>query len=123
MIIKLGELKEIVNGLNQIMGEKLPVKTAWAFTKLAKTIQSEVKAYEENRMKLIETYGKKDDKGKIILENNQYAIEDKEAFGKEFFELGNIEIEINFTPVSLGDLGDIKLSPVSIMALEKFVGE
>jgi hypothetical protein len=121
--LKLGELKEIVNGLNQIMGEKLPVKTAWAFTKLAKLIQKEVQMYEENRKKLIDTYCKKDEKGKPVINDGQYNIDDKESFGKEFTELSNIEIKIDFKPVSFNDLGDIKLSPVAMIALEKFVGD
>jgi len=119
--LKLGELKGIVNGLNEITGEKLPVKTAYRFTKLAKTIQSEAKTYEENRMKIIEKNCNLDEKGKMVIVDGQYDIKDKQNFAKEFYELSNIDIEIDFSPISINDLGDTKISPNAMMGLEKFI--
>jgi hypothetical protein len=121
--LKLGEVKEIVSGLNQVMGERLPVKTAYSFTKLAKTIQNEYRTYEESRMKLIHTYSNKDENGKPSIVDGEYDICDKQAFAKEFSELSNIDVEIDFNPISINDLGDAQISPVAMIALEKFVGE
>jgi len=121
--IKLGELKSLVSGVNEIMGEKLPIKAAYAFTKFAKKLQKEVQTYEENRRKLIDTYGLRDENGKLVINNGIYEIADKENFNKEFVELSDIETEIDFDPISLGALGDISLSPLSIMALEKVIRE
>jgi len=123
MKIKIGELKNTAEGLNNIMGEKLPIKAAYAFTKLVKAIQNEFKLYEENRMKLIENFSNKGEDGKPIVINGQYDIGDKQSFAKEYTELSNIEVEIDFTIISVNDLGNVNISPAAMLSLEKFVGD
>jgi len=83
--VKLGELRGIVESLNEIMKEKLPVKTAYSFGKLARAVQKEIEVYEEGRLKLIDRYVKRGDDGKPVIINGNYDIGDKEGFGKEFY--------------------------------------
>jgi antitoxin component YwqK of YwqJK toxin-antitoxin module len=119
--VKLGELRGIVESLNEIMKEKLPVKTAYSFGKLARAVQKEIEVYEEGRLKLIDRYVKRGDDGKPVIINGNYDIGDKEGFGKEFYELGSIEAQFDFKPVSLDALGDISVSPVAINGLDRFI--
>lgn len=59
--VKLGELRGIVEGLNEVVGEKLPVKTAYSMSKLARRIQKEIAIYEEQRRRLLERYCTRDE--------------------------------------------------------------
>jgi hypothetical protein len=123
MIIQLGELREITEGLNELLGKEIPVKPAYWFGKLAKKIQKEVVEFEENRMKLVNKYAIKDDNGQPVAENGKYQFNNQEEFQAEFKELVETDIEIDFNPISLDLLGDVKLSPVVMIGLEKFLEE
>jgi len=121
--IQLGELRNIAEGLNEILTKELPIKPAYWFGKLGKKVHKELAEFEENRVKLIKKYASKDDKGEFIVKDNKYEFEDKEAFNSEFIELAGTEIEIDFNPISIEQLGDAKITPVIMMALEKFMEE
>ena len=123
MIIKLNELKGIMEGLSDILSKELPVQPAYLFGKLAKKIRKEFNELEENRMKLVHKYALKDSENNLVVEDGQYKVSDRESFAKEFSELLETEVEIEFTPVSLEKLGDVKISPKTMIDLEKFVGE
>lgn len=119
--IKLGELKEITEGLNEILSKELPIKPAYWFGKLAKKIRKELLELEENRMNLIDKYALRDEHNKPIIEDNKYKFFDIKSFNTEFKDLVETEIEIDFIPVSIEQLGDTKISPIVMMGLEKFI--
>jgi len=105
------------------MTEKLPVKAAYSFGKLARAIQKEFEIFEESRKKLIDRYCARDENGKPIIESNIYKMADEAAFGKEFNELANIEVEIKFDAIPVDKLGDANVSPAVILGMEKFIIE
>ena len=120
MTIKLGQLNSIIEGLNQLMVEKLPIKIAYSISKVAKKIQAEAKLYEENRIVLIERYCDKNEEGKPIIEDNHYLINDK-AFAREFTELSEMIIDIEFKTISINALEGITISPMTMYVLEMFI--
>lgn len=119
--IKLGELKEIIEGLNEILEKELPVKPAYWFGKLAKMIKKEMSDFEDARLNLVKKYAIKDENGNFIIEDNRYKLTDNTAFETEFMELISTEIDIDFIPVSIDQLGDVKVSPVVMIGLDKFI--
>lgn len=119
--VKLGELRFIVDSLNSIMVEKLPVKTAYSLSKLGRVVQKEWEVYEEGRFKLIDRYSAKDEAGRPVVENGRYKMVDPNGFGKEINELGGIEAQIDFNPITLDALGDIQVSPAVLAGLDKFI--
>lgn len=125
MKIKLAELKPIAEGLKEILDKELPVKPAYWLGKLLRRVESELNAFDEARMKLIAKHStEKDDRGnpKVDETNNRYIV-DEEAFGKEFIELSEEEIEIEFNPIKLDSLGDVKLKPITMAKLERILEE
>jgi hypothetical protein len=62
-----------------------------------------------------------DDNGQPVIENREYVLTDKEAFEKEFAELANIEIVIDIDPIPLDALGNIQMSPYSLVNLEQII--
>lgn len=121
MLIKLGEVKKIAKGLNDILGKEIPIKPAYWLGKLAKTIETEVKAFENARLKLVQKYGAKDSAGKLVVEKDKYVFTDADAFNTEFEELADTDIEIDFKPIPLSSLAGINISPVVMMMLENFI--
>lgn len=121
-------------GLDVILAKELPVKTAYWLARFLDKVQSEMKAMETARMKLIDKYATKGKDGKPLfkkdkdgkeLEPQQYDFskDNYEKFQAEFVELGKEEFEIDFKPIKLEQLGDIKLKPIVLVQLGKMIEE
>ena len=125
MKFKLAELKPFAEGLKEILDVELPIKPAYWLGKLLVKVENELKHFEEARLKLIAKHSiEKDEKGrpKVDETTNRYVV-DEEAFGKEFIELCDEEIEIDFKPITLDELGDVKLKPITLAKLERIIKE
>ncbi len=119
--VSLGELKDIGEGMGELANTKLPVKTSYAISKINKQIVAEFQEFDKERVKILDAYSKKGEDGKPVIENNNYVIEDMEAFTKEFNELCAIEVEINAEPISIEQLGDIEISFLTLAKIDKFI--
>lgn len=123
MILKLGEIPDLIKSMNNLIDKELPIKIAYKLKKMYQKLESEARIYEENRIKLLDKYGKKDDKGEFIVENNKIIIPDdrKEDFLKEFEELQEIEVEFDFEPIKETEIKDLKISASDLMNLDKVI--
>lgn len=131
MEFKAGEFKGINEGLVEILNKELPVKTAYWLARFLNKFESEANAFEKARINLVTKHGKKDENGKLVIiksiiedkEVSNYDMVDLEAFQKEFEQLIEEKIEIDFKPIKLADLGDIKIKPFTLAKLEKIIEE
>ena len=128
MQIKLGDLKVAMEGFQVLAGKNLPVKIAYWVGKTIKKIASEYRDLEESRQKLCMKYCEKDADGKPALKKDEagkdiFDISDMATFNSELMELFNMEVEINFNPIALDQISDIKIDPVTMMKLDKFIEE
>jgi len=121
MKLKLGELKPIMEALPVILEEKLPVKTAYWFTRTFRDLAREFKIFNETRMKLVDRYAKRDEKGKYIVKDGRYVMKDEKAFDREYDELAEQEIEIKFEPITIDQLGDINIKPMDLLKLGRLI--
>jgi hypothetical protein len=123
--IKLGEIINIIESLNNILIKEIPIKTAYMLSKLAQKIEPELKNFQNSNNKLIEKYGQRDENNEIINNNGIVPIilDKKEDYKKEIEELLNIEIDIDFEPMSIKSLGDIKIAPKDLFVLDRFIKE
>ena len=103
MKLQLGEIREMVTAMPILLQEKLLVKTAYHLARTFRELSSHMKDMDSARNGLLEKYGKKDEKGKVIIKENQYEIEDTESFSKEYSELAQQEVEVDFEGFSLED--------------------
>jgi hypothetical protein len=71
---------------------------------------------DQNR-KLINKYGKKDEKGKLIIRGNSVALEDEENYNEEFKKLMDAECEVSLTAFSKEDIREMSPTPNQIMQL------
>lgn len=106
------------NALSALARSDVPVLTAYKIAMTLKALKDEATTIDEIRVKLLDKYGKKDDNGRPIVENNGYVLADKETFDAEIKVLFDKETEYAIHPIKMDELGaDIKFSPVLLMAL------
>ena len=125
MLIKLGEVRSIMEGLGEILEKDLPVKAAYRFGKALAVIQGEAKAFDAARIKIIEKYAKWDEMGAPMVDEktNTYVLADEESFNKEFLDLANEEVELDIKTVPLEALGDVMVKPSILARLDRFIEE
>ena len=116
------------NFLGALNNKQLPIKVSYAISKNISKLESELKIYNKEREKIINKYCKKDEEGKLVIdENNQYSIEDEsiDICNKELNELLNIEVDINIHKFKLDDLmcGNYEMSPGEISLIDYMIEE
>lgn len=104
---------------------KLNPKLSYKIYKFLRTIENEEQFFNVKFRELVDEYGKKDDKGKLIIENGNIAIID----GKEkecndaFNELQSIEVSTPDIHFTIEELKDLTLSVQDIAIIEEFIQE
>ncbi len=146
MVFKLGELEAVVNALQGILNQRLPVKAAYWLGKFLKKAQGELADFQEGRSRLAKQYSRKDDKGEpvMLIEKDgkfveapegyrgafrydfaHLTAEERVAFDAEFGELAQTEVTFDgFKPLTLEQLGDkLEATPQEMYALDALIGE
>lgn len=112
-----------INVLGELNNAKLPVKVAYAITKNINKINSELKAYNKEKAKLIEKYGEKDKEGKLKVDkkgNIPLKKEHIEDYNRDIAELLAIENEMDIHMINLDDLlnSNCNISPAGLVAID-----
>jgi hypothetical protein len=112
MKITVGELKIAIEALHKLITVPLPIKVSYYLSKTVKVIGEELSHLENARIKLVEKYGEKNEKGEtnVILDNYP-------KFYEELRQILAEEVDINIRPIKLSDIIDVKLSTIDILAL------
>jgi len=124
MKIKLMTIKSIEDSLQKLMNKELNVRIAYRLAKVLKIITTELQEVEKARIELIRKYSdapKQDGKSDPVSGQVQVAKEKEQEFFKEFNELLQEDVEIEFEPIDISELDDIKLSPLDLLKLTDFV--
>ena len=122
--MKLKEIILLEKKINTISNKKMPVKLSFTIAKNLKNIKQCVEDYEEQRMKLIQLYAKKDQNGELIIDKNGNAeVENQTKFLQELTELLNTEekfdiIKVNVSVLDKYDEGDSIYDPLTPVQLE-----
>ena len=123
--------ERIVNTINTLGGlsnAKLPVKVAYAITKNINKINSELKAYNEEKAKLIDKYAEKDKEGKLKTDeygNVTLKEEYIQEWNRDMAELLSIENEIDIHMIHLDDLlnSNYTISPAELTAIDFMIND
>lgn len=118
--MKQMEINKTYGALSHLSQMQLPINIAYKVYSLIKKLDEPYKFAMEQEKKLIEKYkGEFKNDGSISFA----SIDDKVAFQKEFFELQNLEHDIDFEKIIIktDDLGKQTITAADIFALEGFV--
>ena len=120
--------KEIVNSieaLKNLSTKELDVKTSFKIAKNIKTIDEISNIFIEEKRKLVNKYGTKDDKENLKLDDNgvaEIAKENLSEWNRSYEELLEIENNIEIEKIKLSDL-DIRVSAQELLAIEYMLEE
>jgi hypothetical protein len=127
MIVKMYQILEFENFYNKIKEVKMPIKTAYKFSRLAREIDNERIFYQTKIQSIIEAYGEKDEKGNFILTQDKTGVQIKEAelnkCQKEVVELSQLDIEISGIDISIEELDNFELTLQDMNILMPFIKE
>ena len=129
MQFKVGELLDMQMSMGRVMTKDLPVKAAFSFGRFAKKMSKELEEYEKQRVVALKKYAKtKDDAGEELAPDSKgMAVfktpEDEKTFKDELKSLVEIEVNIDFTQLSLDDLGKSEVFGADLLVLEKLFKE
>jgi hypothetical protein len=118
MELTLKQLVEKSESLGKLLNKELPIRSAYRLGRLLNAIKIELKEYDIHRNLLIKKYGKEKDGQFSIDPKDELAIE---SFVRDNEELMSVWVKIDsYNPISINELGDIKLSPIDLGNLEIF---
>lgn len=109
-----------VGVLSKLTNLELPIKLSYAFSKNITKIDTELKAYNVERAKLLNKYGEKDNEGNLKQnEKGEVDILDMKNFNKEIAELLQCESEIDIHLIDLESINtDIQITPGELMIID-----
>src|SRR5699024_1718222 len=112
--MKVQNLYEMIQGLNDVIDKELPTKVAFDLQKNLRNIQHEAKPADELKKKLNEKF--KDYIDECRIENK----EKREAYLKELEEISAQEVEVELIKVNLDDLGEF-IKPRTLYLIEPMI--
>lgn len=107
MKIKLKKIIDGVETLDRLSKVKLPVVASFKISKLVSLLRPDVESFHSKREELIKSLGKETKK------DGSYMVLDKNIpkFASEMQKLGELEIDIEFNPIEIAELGDAIIEP------------
>ncbi|WP_286149562.1 MULTISPECIES: DUF1617 family protein [Bacillota] len=128
--MKLTNRKMVDNSslLATLTQKQLPIKVSYALAKNISKIESELKVYNKERLKLLDKYCVKDEDGNdVIDENNQLTIaaEHMDSWNNDINELLDIEVEIDIHKFNIDDLmhSNVEFTPSELMLIDYMIEE
>lgn len=128
--MKTFEIQNIYTGLVGIKTKKLPIKLAFVLSRNMKKLEEVVQDVDENRQKLLNQYGEKDDDGNLVVaDDGNVKIMDANNFVAEMSEVMETEVDITLDKVSRSDIekcdqdGYDKLTLEEVGAMECMIEE
>lgn len=119
--IKIRDVLVASQGLNDIQTTKIKASVGFKIVRVKKQLDDLLETFEEQRKVLIQKYGKKDEKGELVNENDTVQIEDREKFNTEYKELLEEEVAID-TTISEDDINEIEVTLATLSAIEPLLG-
>lgn len=117
MRLTVGQLLGAESALRTLSTLRLPVKTAYAVSKLLKLAAKELEVVNEQRNGWIAEYGVEENGQKVIKPGS----EGWQSFKAKLDELVAVEVELAWTPIAFEAMADQNIAPGDLLALEPFI--
>jgi len=125
VLIKVS-LNDVVNSsqtFNKLMQQSFKGSLAFKIARLVRELEKEMQTFNDERMKIIRKYGKKDENGELIVgEDGNVSFENDKIndLNNEFNSLLETELEINADKLPMDSIDEFELTPQEVIDLEKF---
>lgn len=102
------KVSEVANMYSVIMGmgkKRMPIRMSRVLTRNARKMESIVKDFDEDKQKILEKYGEKNEDGTLkYTENGGVKVPDQRGFFAELNEVGSMEVEVTLEKILEQDL-------------------
>lgn len=122
--LTLNDIFNAVPALREISTKEFPGSTTFKIARLIRELDKEIQLFEEERMKIANKYGEKDENGNLIpQENGTIKIPDDKVqeCNEEFQALFNTQVEINANKLPIEIFDSVEMTPTQAMNLEAIV--
>ena len=119
-------LNDVVNSsqiFSKLMQQPFKGSLAFKIARLARELEKEMQTFNDERMKIIRKYGKKDENGELIVGEDGNVSFDNDKISdlnSEFNSLLETELEINADKLPMNSIDEFELTPQEVIGLEKF---
>ncbi len=122
-LLQLADSNEVLGQLNNTHG--LSAICAFSISKNIKKIATELEAYNETRIKILEEKVNKDEDGKAIIVNEQYQLTNENLIeaNNDIQALLNSDIDLDLTKISIEDLNNADLTPAQLSLIDYMIKE
>mgnify|MGYP001223504038 CR=1 FL=1 len=123
MNVKNSDLINAVPALNELLEQKLPVKTAFKLAKLTRIVQPAVDSYNDVLQKLQQEHCEKDEEGnpKIIPTDdpnvNRIVMKDWDTFAAAHQDLLDAETDLGMDALDIEEFGDIDIEGATLFQI------
>lgn len=121
--IKLNDVVNATKTFNKIMQQSFKGSLAFKIARLARELDTEMKTFNEERQKIIQKYGNKDENGELIVDENGNVKFDNtklEEINQEFSSLLETELEINADKLPMDSIDNFEITPQEMLNIEVF---
>ena len=126
MKVTLKDIVESQEVMRTLSNKPLRGRVAFKVARLLKKLEAELTTFNDTRVKLIESYAKKDEEGNYVTnDKNEYQFDEGNAnkFVEEINKLLLEELDIDANPILVDEIEDLDFTPAEMAALEPFMDE
>lgn len=124
--MKMHELLALPNFYASIHEKKMPVKTAYKLSKLAKRAEEETQFYQSQFQKIIDEYALRED-GQLVYSEDMTSIKiipgKEDECAKKITELREIEVDIKDLTFSIDEFENLELTMAEMSALFPLIAD
>ena len=126
MKVKVGIIYNAIQVIDELSEKPMKVSLVAKLLRLSDELQKENQLVEKQRIEILEKYGKKDENGQLIIdENNNVNFENDniEKVQKELYDLSELEIEITDREITEEELenNNLELTMNQFIILSNFI--
>ena len=126
MKIKAGIIYNAIQVIDELSEKPMKVALVAKLLRLSDELQKENQLIEKQRMEILEKYGKRDEDGQLIVdENNNVSFENDniEKVQKELYDLSELEIDITDREITEEELenNNLELTMNQFTILNNFI--
>ena len=126
MKVTLKDIVESQEVMRTLSNKPLRGRVAFKVARLLKKLEAELTTFNDTRVKLIESYAKKDEEGNYVTnDKNEYQFDQDNAnkFVEEINKLLLEELDVDANPILVDEIEDLDFTPAEMAALDPFMDE
>lgn len=121
--ISLNDILNATETFKVIMQQSVKGSLAFKIARLARELDKEMITFNEERQKLFQKYGEKDENGELVIDENniiKFPSENIDLINEELNSLLSTEVEVNADKLPVNEVDQFELTPQQMMNIEMF---